>query len=310
MALSELYELVSLQSGERPERIRRDNADMNSVTITLNNTCNPFADDAPASLVNISSGKAANEGTKKFLLGTVERGRKLRLQFENECSVDGSRFLKPVARTNFAAENRKRSKTGAQKVNAAEGVRDVFGRILAVVAKTIVIQSTYIMFLAIPSRKCLFLLPIYSDGIPLKTDKATLTKILESKQETVPTDSNILPIKATVIDGGIILHETVLKHSKSTYAMMARDLLVKICSCHGEQVHLVLDKYQSPSIKDAERNLRYSSTPQTFNITAWARPCKPSDKVVQNCSKTFYSKKHLPNFSRRNEQYPWRYPWR
>ncbi len=109
--------------------------------------------------------------------------------------------------------------------------------------------------------------PVHSDGIPLKTDKATLTKILESKQETVPTDSNILPIKATVIDGGIILHETVLKHSKSTYAMMARDLLVKICSCHGEQVHLVLDKYQSPSIKDAEHNLRYSSTPQAFNIT-------------------------------------------
>ncbi len=103
-----------------------------------------------------------------------------------------------------------------------------------------------------------------SDCIPLKTDKATLTKILESKQETVLTDSNILPIKATVIDGDIMLHETVLKHSKSTYAMMARNL---ICSCHGEQVHLVLDKYQSPSIKDAERNLHYSSTPQAFNIT-------------------------------------------
>ncbi len=211
MALSELYELVSLQSGERPERIRRDNADMNSVTITLNNT---FADDAPAGLVR----KSCKWGDQKVSPWDIGAGRKLRLQFENECSVDGSRFLKPVARTNFAAENRKRSKTGAQKVNAAEGVRDVFGRILAVVAKTIVIQSTYIMFLAIPSRKCLFLLPIYSDGIPLKTDKATLTKILESKQETVPTDSNILPIKATV---SIMLHETVLKYSKSPYAMMA-----------------------------------------------------------------------------------------
>jgi len=136
MALSELYELVNLQSGEEPEkqltksRIKRDNADMNSVAITLNSTCNPFANDAPAGLVNISSGKAANEGTQKFLLGILERGRTLRLQFENDCSVDGSRFLKPVARTkilNFAADNRKRSKTGTRKVNAAEGVRDVFG---------------------------------------------------------------------------------------------------------------------------------------------------------------------------------------
>lgn len=274
MALSELYELVNLQSGEEPEkqltksRIKRDNADMNSVAITLNSTCNPFANDAPAGLVNISSGKAANEGTQKFLLGTLERGRTLRLQFENECSVDGSRFLKPVARTkilNFAADNRKRSKTGTRKVNAAEGVRDVFGRILAVVAKTSdTIDLHHVLSYPITEVP---LSLAHSDGIPLKTDKASLTKTLESKQETVLTDSNIPPIKATVIDGGIMLHETVMKHSKSTYAMMARDLLVKICSCHGEQVHLVLDKYQSPSIKDAERNLRYSSTPCAFNIT-------------------------------------------
>ena len=145
MALSELYQLVNLQSGEEPQkqltksRIRRDNADMNSVSKTLINTCNPFGNDSPADLVNISSGKAANEETKMYLLGILERGRTLRLKFETECSVDGSRFLKPVARTkilNFAAENRKRSKTGARKVSAVEGVRDVFGRILAVVAKS------------------------------------------------------------------------------------------------------------------------------------------------------------------------------
>lgn len=40
----------------------------------------------------------------------------------------------------------------------------------------------------------------HSDGIPLKTDKATLTKFLESKQDAVPTDSDISLIKATVID--------------------------------------------------------------------------------------------------------------
>ena len=78
MALLELYELVDLQSGEQLEkqltksRIRRDNADMNSVTCTLINTCNPFGNNAPADLVNISKGKAANEETRKFLLGTFE----------------------------------------------------------------------------------------------------------------------------------------------------------------------------------------------------------------------------------------------
>ena len=62
------------------------------------------------------------------------------------------------------------------------------------------------------------------------------------------TDANLTPIKATVIDGGIILHETMIEHSKSTYGSMARDLLEMVCRSHGEQILLVLDKYQSPSI--------------------------------------------------------------
>ena len=85
MASSEFSKIVDLQSGEEPAkqkcRVWRDNADMNSVTFTLNQTCNPFSINAPVNLVNISSGKAANEETMKFLLGTLERGRKLRLQF-------------------------------------------------------------------------------------------------------------------------------------------------------------------------------------------------------------------------------------
>jgi hypothetical protein len=48
---------------------------------------------------------------------------------------------------------------------------------------------------------------------------------------------------------------------------MARDLLTKVCFSRGEQIHLVLDKYQTPSIKDAEQNLRGSDTSRVFVIT-------------------------------------------
>ena len=78
--------------------------------------------------------RAAKEVTKTFIFGTPER-EGLWLKFEGECAVDGSRFLKPVARTKmleFAAEDVKESKTAVRKMNAAEGVRDVFGRMLAV----------------------------------------------------------------------------------------------------------------------------------------------------------------------------------
>ena len=72
------------------------------------------------------------------------------------------------------------------------------------------------------------------DGTPLKTDKATLTKALESRQDVVFVDTNLPSIKATISDGGILLYESVMQHSKSTYTAMARDLLVKVCSHRGE----------------------------------------------------------------------------
>ena len=93
------------------------------------------------------------------------------------------------------------------------------------------------------------------DGTPLKTDKATLKKTLEGRQDVVFIDTNLPSIKATISDSGILLYESVMHHSKSTYAAMARDLLVKVCSHRGELMHLLLDKYKSPSIKDVDRKL-------------------------------------------------------
>ena len=93
------------------------------------------------------------------------------------------------------------------------------------------------------------------DGTSLKTDKATLTKALECRQDVVFVDTYLPSIKAAISDGGILLYESVMQHSKSTYAAMARDLLVKVCSHCGELMHILLDKYKSPSIKDVDRIL-------------------------------------------------------
>ena len=115
-------------------------------------------------------------------------------------------------------------------MNAVEGVRDVFGRILAVVAKTSdTLDLHYVLSYPITEVP---LSLAHSDGTLLKTDKATLMITLESRQEIVVTDLSLPPIKTTVIDGGIMRHETIMQHSKSTYTIMARDILVKICLYH------------------------------------------------------------------------------
>ena len=202
--------------------------------------------------------------------------------------MDGARFLKPVARTkvlNFATENIKESKTKIRKVNAVEGVRDdVFGQILAVVAKASdPLDLRHVLSYPITEVP---LSLAHSHGILLKTDKATLPKTLESRQE-----------QATMINGGIMLQEAIMQHSKSTNAIMARDRLVKICSYHGKQVH----NYTS-HIKDTERKpalFRYSQKNLHYlDLT------KPSNRVVQNCSNTVHSKKNLLTSSWRNGRNP------
>ena len=91
-------------------------------------------------------------------------------------------------------------------MNAAEGVGDVFGRMLAVAAKTSDALNLH-HILSYPVTKVPLSLT-NSDRTPLKTDKAK--KKLESRQEVVLVYTSLLRITATMIDGGIILHETVL----------------------------------------------------------------------------------------------------
>ena len=48
---------------------------------------------------------------------------------------------------------------------------------------------------------------------------------------------------------------------------MACDLLKRVCTSHGDSIHLVFDKYISPSIEDCKTKLRRSHTATAFVIT-------------------------------------------
>ena len=84
---------------------------------------------------------------------------------------------------NFAAENVRQSTTKMKKLNAAEGVRDVFGRILMVASNSQAeFDSRHLL------RYPITTVPLslaHSDGTPLKTDKAVLTKTLLTKQKVI-----------------------------------------------------------------------------------------------------------------------------
>ena len=67
-------------AGEEPAnqmrkcRITRANGDKDALTNALNSTCNPFASDSPAELVNISSGRQRRMRQRRFFLTHSREG--------------------------------------------------------------------------------------------------------------------------------------------------------------------------------------------------------------------------------------------
>ena len=227
------------------------------LTDTLKSTCHPFAANTPSDLVNISTRKAASSETTSYLLSTLQRGNEARHKFERECLTDSTRFMKTLSRIdnkNFAKGNIKRKTMESRKLNVAEGVRDIFARLLTFAAReNKAIDLHHILCYPITDVP---LSLAHADGTPLKTKKTSLTKLLESKQTSVLTNINLSSISCSIIDGGLILYKVLVQHTTSSYVDIATGLLARVCSLQGMEIHLLLDKYKSPSIKDNERKLR------------------------------------------------------
>ena len=201
-------------------------------------------------------------------MNTLQRGNEARHEFERECLTDSTRFMKTLSRVNFknfAQEIIKRKTMECRKPNVAEGVRDIFARLLTLAAReSRGIDLHHILCYSITDVP---LSLAHADGTRLKSEKASLTKLLESKQTSVLTNINLPSISCLIIDGGLILYEVLIQHTTLSY-LIATVLLAGLCTLQGMEIHLLLDKYKSQStcIKDNERKLR-CRTKEVFIIT-------------------------------------------
>ena len=290
MAVSEMKDMCDIQPGETPanqlkkSRISRDNRDMEVLTKALEDTCNLFRKDAPSELVNIATGKVAAAVTLDYLTQVLEPGKELRKKFTDECATDDKRFLRTVSRCkvlNFARENLpKKSSREKKSLDAAEGVRDAFGYLLTAAAKSDEKQDLKVI-LSHPITEVPLSLA-HADGSMNKTEKAAFTKILEGKQVNVLDEKSIGRVNASMFDGGLLMHEIIPSHSKSTYSKIARDFIVKVCSAPGDEVHLLLDRYITPSIKDPERQKRGGINDITYQITGSEQQQKQKGSELLN----------------------------
>ena len=114
----------------------------------------------------------------------------------------------------------------SRKLNVEE--EDIFARLLTLaVRESKAIDLHHILCYPITDVP---LSLAHADGTPLKTEKASLTKLLESKQTSVLTNINLLSISCSIIDGGLILYEVLVQHTTSSYVDIATELLARVCS--------------------------------------------------------------------------------
>ena len=125
-------------------------------------------------------------GDKDISTWNTGTGGKLWLQFQDECAVDRSRFLKQVTMIemlSFVPDYVKNSKTA---VRGVDGAGDVLWRILAVVVKRSSALDT-LHILSYPVTEALLSFA-HCDGTPLKTEKSHRTR--ERRQEVVLVDAS------------------------------------------------------------------------------------------------------------------------
>ena len=108
----------------------------------------------------------------------------------------------------------------------------------------------------------------YIDGSINKTDKSKLLKKLEQKVESQRPDH----IDACAVHAMFLIHAQ--KKLPVTFGRLAKHILAQLCE-FASHFNFICDAYSSPSIKDLERDSRYTNTGH-YSITG------PEQKIPNN----------------------------
>lgn len=289
LAVSELKSLVGIEQENgtaaqcHPSQINKDNIQMKALGKTIDTFCNPFSDEAPSTLVNIATGRAANAATQSYLLSTIRRGQEAREKFEEEWDENRKRFTQPIKKVkvaNFAAENTKKGPLASASKRAqtnAENLRDAFVKMIVVASQDSAVDLRHILKYPIIKYPLAF---AHCDGSLVKTDKSSLLHHLEAVQMETINELDHPELYTHVYDGGLLLHSILSQTSiGASYASIARTILSVICASKGKEVHICLDKYLEDSIKGSERKLR-GAVDSAYNITGPEQTIRQSGKKL------------------------------
>lgn len=216
---------------------------------SIKQSTNPFgAELSEDHLYNISKGQSVDNEVYEFLASVETAGEKKRTTFIAETREAPDRFDKAIKRNkiiNFECKNTQKVKI-AGKTKEVKIQRDAFGRLLyASLQKKIDIEKA----LSYPLAHISFSF-CHTDGTICKTTKSVIiTELIKHQAEVVdPPEADI-----DLVDGFYFLH--TLKNYPESYGKISKHIL-KVITYNRKEVHIIFDKYDTPSIKDYEHDLR------------------------------------------------------
>jgi hypothetical protein len=291
--VSKVQEMIGMTKTEdvtsdlTPARLQRNAEDLQKVMNHIRETHNPFTSESDKDqLINISTGKVASEGVKKFLLSIPKMGQEKHKEFIKACQENPQRFEEPIKRVKlltFQDECALNKRTSNKKVQELRCTRDLMGRLAVVASQRQLDLEAIFSYPLTPVPLCLFA----GDGTMIKTEKSTLLKELEKRVEPSPPPSSA----AYIIDGNFLLH-LMPSNKAAKYGKLARIILLQALSCSKDRVDLVFDRYTEPSIKDSERGRR-GTLEQLYVITGTEQRCPQN---LQEALKSKSFKINLPLF--------------
>ena len=235
-----------------PNRIKRDNVDLNKLVTGIGATMNPFlADFRNDKLYCISTGKVVSDDIAESILATRKQGQQWYDEFSTGCFADSDRFEKPIPRRKVRSFTCNalsvKLKTKDKKIKELQGTRDLFGRLLYLLTiKDLDLKRV----LAYP------LTPVpltfaHIDGTKTSTDKSSLFSKLEARVHTDAPRN----IDVCIVDGMFVIQSLV--DLPTTFGGVANVILSRLVR-QANRVDFVCDTYKHPSIKDITREDRGS----------------------------------------------------
>lgn len=223
------------------------NNQVQKFTEEVNANINPFSEDLCLSkLFNLTTGKAASDDTKNFLLNAESNGAKQMQTFIEECRNDGERFQKPIKRNriqNFLTDGAKRKVSSKKDVDEVKYERNILGQIACLAMQNSVDLNNILSFplTIVPQSISHF------DGTIIQHSKPNeLLSLLLAKVET--DHRNISGHDVEINDGFYVLNG--LKDSPSKFGLFATFFLKYLCKTAAREIHVIFDETKSPSLKD------------------------------------------------------------